>query len=115
MRTGRSRGRKAGPTGGEQVAPLLPSSEGICALCGREVAALTKHHLRPRAQGGTETAPLCTGCHRQVHALYTNRTLAGELASLERLREEPQIQRYLAWARRQSDRRIPVRTSRTRR
>lgn len=86
-----------------------------CALCGRRVARLTKHHVRPRQYGGTDTENLCSGCHRQVHAFYTNRTLARELATLEDLRNDPEIQRYLQWARRQSDRHIPVRRSRRRR
>ena len=89
--------------------------EEACALCEREVGRVTKHHLRPRAEGGTETAPLCSGCHRQVHALFTNGTLAAELDSLEKLRQNPQIRRYLGWARRQSDRHIRVRKSRARR
>jgi 5-methylcytosine-specific restriction enzyme A len=88
---------------------------GTCALCGRQVSRLTKHHLRPREHGGTETALLCSGCHRQVHALFENRTLADQLDTLEKLRAEPQIQRYLRWARRQKGEHIRVRKSRSRR
>ena len=86
-----------------------------CALCGREVADLTKHHVRPRQYGGTETEWICSACHRQVHALFTNRTLATELDTLEKLKAAPEMQRYLAWARRQADGRISVRRSRSRR
>ena len=86
-----------------------------CALCGREVSRTTRHHTLPRSFGGTEVAHLCPPCHHQVHALYTNRTLAQELNSVEALRQEPHIQRYLAWVRRQSDRLIRVRRSRSRR
>ena len=32
--------------------------------------------------------PVCSPCHRQVHALFTNRTLAGQLDTLEKLRAE---------------------------
>jgi len=85
-----------------------------CELCEREVARVTRHHLRPREHGGTETALLCSACHRQVHALFTNRTLAHELDSLEKLRAHPQMRSYLRWARRQADRHIPVRRSRSR-
>lgn len=76
---------------------------------------LTRHHLRPRAHGGTETVLLCSGCHRQVHALFENRTLAEELDSLEKLRQDPQIRRYLSWAKRQKGGHIRVRRSRSRR
>jgi hypothetical protein len=71
--------------------------------------------VRPKQFGGVLTEELCSGCHRQVHALFTNRTLAHELDTVEKLREDPQIQRYLSWAQKQSDRHIPVRRSRSRR
>ena len=86
-----------------------------CALCGRAVARLTKHHLRPRSEGGVETERLCGACHRQVHALFTNRTLAVELDTLHKLRANEQIARYLRWAAKQHDRHIRVRKSRSRR
>lgn len=86
-----------------------------CALCGREVGRLTRHHVRPKQFGGVLTEELCSACHRQVHAMFTNRTLAQELDTLEKLRQDPQVQRYLNWARRQTDRHIPVRRSRSRR
>ncbi len=50
-----------------------------------------------------------------MHALFTNRTLAAELDSLEKLRENEQIRCYLRWAAKQPDRHIRVRKSRTRR
>jgi 5-methylcytosine-specific restriction protein A len=86
-----------------------------CALCARQVGRLTRHHVRPRQYGGTLVEELCQACHHQVHALFTNRTLAAELDTIAKLREDPQIQRYLAWARKQQDRHIPVRRSRSRR
>ena len=97
--------------------PSAPVDDGgfRCALCEREVARVTRHHVRPRSLGGTATEPLCPGCHRQVHALYTNRTLAAELDTIEKLRADPRIQSYLRWARKQSDRHIRVRESRSRR
>lgn len=91
------------------------AGEETCALCGRRVERLTRHHLCPREHGGAETVLLCGGCHRQVHALFTNRTLAAELDTLEKLRRDPAIERYVAWARRQADAHIPVRRSRSRR
>jgi hypothetical protein len=78
------------------------------------VAVLTRHHLRPKEHGGTETALFCTSCHQQVHALFSNRTLAQQLDTLEKLRREPQIQAYVRWAARQPDRRFRVRKSRRR-
>jgi hypothetical protein len=88
--------------------------ENICQLCGRHVLKLTRHHLRPKEHGGVETALLCSGCHRQVHALFTNRTLANQYDSLEKLRQDSAIAAYITWARKQPDRRLPVRKSRSR-
>ena len=49
-------------------------------------------------------------CHRQIHALFDNATLARELNCVERLRDEPRMQRFLAWVRKQDpDRRVKVR------
>ena len=79
------------------------------------MAVLTKHHLRPKEHGGTETARFCSGCHRQVHALFSNRTLATAYDTLEKLRADPSIQASVRWARRQPDARFRVKKSRSRR
>ena len=96
---------------------LIPAndSSGCCALCGREVGSRSRHHLCPRSEGGVETAAVCSGCHRQVHALFTNATLARELDTLEKLRAAPEMQSYLKWAARQQDRHVRVRRSKQRR
>jgi len=86
-----------------------------CALCEREVARTTKHHLTPRSEGGTATADLCLACHKTLHKFFTNRTLAKDLNTIEALRQTPEVTKYLAWVRKQSDRSIKVRASRRRR
>lgn len=83
--------------------------DAVCELCAREVPATTEHHLVPRSEGKRKgkrthelpTAALCSACHRQIHALFTNRELATKLADLAALRQEPSVERYLAWIRRQ--------------
>ena len=76
-----------------------------CELCRRESASYSKHHLVPRAQGGRHgpTAKLCSTCHRQLHALFSEATLARELGTMEHVLANSQIARYLKWARRQRD------------
>lgn len=86
----------------------------VCALCERDVAQLTEHHLIPRSRGrrGQElpTIDICSACHRQIHALFTNVQLERELNSVERLRDHPQMERFLKWVRKQdANRRIRVR------
>ncbi|RYG70700.1 hypothetical protein EON80_07185 [bacterium] len=76
-----------------------------CALCGREVSRLTEHHLIPRStlkKGETSpTISICSPCHRQLHVLFTNQQLHDEYNSLERLRDEPRMQHFLNWMRKQ--------------
>lgn len=76
---------------------------------------LTVHHLRPRQTTKRQkaeigpTANICSACHRQIHALFDNKYLARELDSIEKLQAEPQMQKFLAWVRKQSpDKRIAV-------
>ena len=74
-----------------------------CELCRRESASYSKHHLVPRGRGGRHgpTAKLCSTCHRQLHALFSEATLARELGTMEQILSNPQFARYLKWARRQ--------------
>lgn len=86
-----------------------------CALCGRKVERVSKHHIIPKSKGGTETVPLCSPCHSTLHHFFRNRTLAREKNSLDALLSDPDIQRYLEWVRKQPDRRIQVRHRKDRR
>ncbi len=76
-----------------------------CALCEREIAKLTEHHLKPKSRlKKGETTPtiwICWVCHRQIHALFSNLQLADEYDSLERLRDEPRMKKFLGWIRKQ--------------
>ena len=86
-----------------------------CELCEREMDALTVHHLIPRQKTKrkkTDPGPtinICSGCHKQIHTLFDNTRLATELNSIERLKNEPQMQKFLSWVRKQNpNRRIKV-------
>lgn len=87
-------------------APTGPHKESqVCELCLRESVRLTEHHLVPRSRGGKygPKANLCPTCHRQLHAMFSEKTLANELNTIERLRADPQFAAYLKWASRQKD------------
>lgn len=80
------------------------SEEYICELCRRKgFYKLTEHHLIPRENGGRhkDTAWLCEDCHKQIHALYTNKELAVRLNTLSKLEEEENIKKYLKYIRKQ--------------
>lgn len=86
-----------------------------CELCERQMDKLTVHHLIPRqktkrkkAEPGA-TINICSGCHKQIHTLFDNTRLAIELNSIERLKNEPQMQKFLFWIKKQDpNRRVKV-------
>lgn len=74
-----------------------------CELCLRESERFTEHHLVPRSRGGKlgPKACLCPTCHRQLHAMFSETTLARELNTIQSLRADPAVAGYLKWARKQ--------------
>jgi hypothetical protein len=78
---------------------------GTCQLCERQVPRdlITLHHLKPKEQGGKpeHRTPLCRPCHKQLHAVYSNKTLARSLDRIELLKAAPELQTFLAWIRKQ--------------
>jgi HNH endonuclease len=80
-----------------------------CELCTRDVPLLTVHHLIPKDEHGKHgpTITVCPGCHHQIHSLFDNKILAKELNTLEKLQNQPEMKKFLAWVRKQSpDKRI---------
>lgn len=69
----------------------------ICELCNRSVSIITKHHLIPLEKGGKkfQTLSLCTTCHKQIHALFTNRELATHYHDLESIKKDNKIIKFL--------------------
>jgi predicted HNH restriction endonuclease len=67
------------------------------------------HHLFPRsvarrknlAMDELPTADLCPPCHKTVHRHLENRKLAELYASVDELRRHPEIEKFLAWVRKQ--------------
>ncbi|NHM32699.1 HNH endonuclease [Neobacillus terrae] len=76
---------------------------GICELCERDEIELTVHHLTPKEEGGTflPTALLCKACHKQIHAIYTNKELAARLNTIPLLKNDDEIKKYIKWIRKQ--------------
>jgi hypothetical protein len=90
------------------------NTPGPCELCGRETA-LSFHHLIPRKNHrkrrfkkrySTQELKsrglwLCSLCHRQIHRFYSEDELGRRLNTREALLQEPEMQRFLRWARKQ--------------
>jgi hypothetical protein len=83
---------------------------GPCELCGRETA-LTRHHLVPqcrhknkwnkknfsRQEVKRRLLLLCSACHRQLHALFSEKELERRLCDPDRLRAEPEVRKFVEW------------------
>lgn len=71
-----------------------------CALCDREIGKRVEmHHLIPKSQGGRVTIPLHPICHRKIHALFNEKELARDFATIAALRENEDIRRFVSWLR----------------
>lgn len=71
---------------------------GTCPLCGREdLPGLTEHHVVPKSRGGKDTISICRDCHRQVHALFDNKTLECKFSSIEDLKKNPNVIKFIKW------------------
>ena len=87
--------------------PLIPlrllDDPKVCKLCQRESLRFTSHHLIPRSRGGKfgPQVKLCPTCHRQLHAMFSESTLAKELNSIEALQINSEFSEYLKWAKNQ--------------
>jgi hypothetical protein len=95
-----------------------------CQLCRRRVAELTTHHLIPRARHGnkrnrkqfdredvrTRTIDVCRPCHKNIHAVLTNKELEREYNTLEALKSHPDIDRFIRWVASKPDSHVTVRS-----
>lgn len=94
-----------------------------CQLCLREVAALTTHHLIPRTRHRnkrnkkeferedvrTRTIEVCRPCHKNIHAVLSNKELERDYNTLETLQAHPDIHRFSRWVADKPDRHVRVR------
>jgi hypothetical protein len=79
-----------------------------CQLCEREMEELTLHHLIPKQYtkrkrlSTSATIDICSPCHRQIHALFDNKSLAKELNTIEALTNEPRMHKFIGWVSKQT-------------
>lgn len=80
-----------------------------CELCNRAIP-LTFHHLiprkmhrRPRFKKAYTRDELnqgiwvCQACHRGIHKLFDEMTLARDFNTLDKLLADPAVQKHIAW------------------
>ena len=73
----------------------------ICPLCDREMDEddADKHHLVPKQKGGKkgDVTIIHVFCHTKIHSLFTNAELKKQFSTIEKLREHPEIMKFIAW------------------
>jgi hypothetical protein len=95
-----------------------------CEMCERVVAFRTQHHLIPRTthkrkkrrEGYTQEELnrviwICAPCHKNLHAVLTEKELAEGYNTIDKLLMYPAIARFTDWVRKQADAPIRVRSS----
>lgn len=71
-----------------------------CQLCERELeGSVSNHHLIPVLKGGKNkgTVKLHRVCHAKIHSLFTERELAVEYNTVEKLLEHEDIILFVKW------------------
>ncbi|MEW6209615.1 MAG: hypothetical protein AB1631_14705 [Acidobacteriota bacterium] len=97
-------------------------------MCKREVRRTTRHHLIPRSRHKSKkkkedldrlelhrVIDICLPCHRNIHAVLTERELEQTYNTVEKLIAYPQVARFLEWVRKQPDTPIRIRSSKAKR
>ncbi len=82
---------------------------GACPLCGRSMFkgdSVDRHHWQPKSEGGTAAEYLHRICHRKLHSLFSGRELADNFSSPARVRQHPEMQKFISWVRRQAPERV---------
>jgi len=73
----------------------------ICELCKRMIIPEheSKHHLIPKCRGGLHGSYVYIHevCHKQIHALFTEKQLELEYNTIEKLKSHKDVQRFIKW------------------
>ncbi|MCA9112908.1 MAG: HNH endonuclease, partial [Planctomycetaceae bacterium] len=99
---------------GREMNESLAEHECRCVICEHAYprSRLTKHHLVPKSRSGTETVLTCRDCHRQIHALFSEKELERQYGTLELLLGAEALQPWITWIRKRQPRaRLRVHTS----
>jgi 5-methylcytosine-specific restriction protein A len=79
-----------------------------CELCERTALPLTKHHLIPKARHNkrvkrdfgadrNKVAMMCRSCQDQIHGLFTEKQLEREYNTIELLKANEDVQKWIVW------------------
>ena len=85
-----------------EAIPQSSREEVFCPLCERIIPPHQQdaHHLIPKSKGGVKTVLMHRICHRQIHSLLTETELANDYFTVERLKQQSELARFIAWVKR---------------
>ena len=78
-----------------------------CPLCGEPLIpgrSVNRHHLIPKSKDGEESHPIHVVCHSKIHSVLTNRELLDYYHTWGRLKDHPEISKFVKWVRKQFSR-----------
>lgn len=78
--------------------------EKTCPICSREIAQPANlHHLLPISRGGagTPTVLLHQVCHSKIHSLFSEKELARNYNTIEKILANEDIQQFVRFIRKQ--------------
>ena len=75
---------------------------GECPICGREMFKgrfVDDHHLIPKAKKGRYGTKITIHrvCHDKIHSLWKESELANYYNTADRIKEHPEIQKFIKW------------------
>jgi hypothetical protein len=84
-----------------EIRPDPSNSAVVCPVCLHEydLRETSRHHVVPKSRGGRETVRLCFSCHKQIHALFSEKELEREYNTLEALLATEAMRRWAGWIR----------------
>jgi hypothetical protein len=80
-------------------------TEQLCPLCGRPLVSgpsVNRHHLTPRKFKGRVAVDIHAVCHDKIHAVLSEREIARDYDSIDKLKEHPQIAEFIKWVAKKS-------------
>ena len=69
-----------------------------CQICTRKVpdGLMEHHHLKPKERKGTRIL-VCIDCGNQLHQLFSNKELAKQYNTLDKILANKKIQNWVKW------------------
>ena len=81
---------------------MQPEVIGTCPICDRDMIKnrfVDDHHLIPKCKNGryTDKITIHRICHSKIHSIWKESELAGYYHTVERIREHPDMQKFIKW------------------